>query len=154
MAIKIESIPNYRIAYMRNVGPYGPDNVATMENIKHWASVNNLFTDTSIVLGISQDNPQVTPSEDCRYDAAIVISSSYEVDDLVRVGEVLGGEYGVLKVKHTDEDIQKAWSTIFIELHNYGYQLDNRPIFERYTAKMVSDHYCELCVPVKALTSN
>lgn len=149
MDIKIETIPKYRIAYMRNVGPYGPNNVGIMKKLKHWATNNNLFTNTSIVLGISQDDPQVTLPEDCRYDAAIVISDDYKADNSVNIGKIIGGEYAVLKIKHTAEDIQKVWSTITAELSHYGYQLDNRPIFERYTGEMVSNHYCEICVPIK-----
>ncbi|MDV2686997.1 DNA gyrase inhibitor, partial [Alkalihalophilus lindianensis] len=29
-----------------------------------------------------------------------------------------------------------------------GYQIDNKPILERYTGDMITSGYCELCVPV------
>ena len=37
MNIKIDRLPNYRIAYLRQVGPYGPHNVKVMEKLKSWA---------------------------------------------------------------------------------------------------------------------
>lgn len=37
MKFKIETLPNYRIAYMRRVGPYGPANIEVMERLKKWA---------------------------------------------------------------------------------------------------------------------
>ncbi|MFC7560727.1 hypothetical protein ACFQ5D_00200 [Paenibacillus farraposensis] len=56
----METLPNYRIAYVRQVGPYGP-------------------AESAILLGIPQDNPQTTPPEKCRYDACIVIAAWAEI---------------------------------------------------------------------------
>lgn len=35
MKYKIETFPNYRIAYMRRVGQYGPANMEVMEKLKN-----------------------------------------------------------------------------------------------------------------------
>lgn len=32
MNLKVEILPKYRIAYVRQVGPYGPGNIQAMEN--------------------------------------------------------------------------------------------------------------------------
>lgn len=149
MNIKVETLPNYRIAYVRQVGPYGPANIQPMQKLKKWAAANNLFSKTSIILGISHDNPETTLPENCRYDAGIVISADYQIDKFVDESKLFGGKYAIFTVKHTAEDIQKAWSGIFSELSNYGYQIDDRPIIERYIVEMVSNHYCEICVPIK-----
>lgn len=149
MNIKIETLPKYRIAYVRQVGPYGPANVQPIQTLKKWATTKNLLSNASIILGISHDNPETTLPENCRYDAGIVISDDYQMDDLVNESKLCGGKYAIYKVKHTAEDIQKAWSEIFYELSNCGYQLDERPIFERYIGEMTSNHYCEICVPIK-----
>ena len=77
MNIKIENIPAYRIAYIRQIGPYGISNVRTMEKLKEWAKSNHLFNDESIILGIVQDNPETTKPENCRYDTCIVVSNDY-----------------------------------------------------------------------------
>ncbi|WCN39636.1 AraC family transcriptional regulator [Aneurinibacillus uraniidurans] len=148
MNSKIETLPKYRIAYVRQIGPYGSANVQTMQKLKKWAAAKNLLSKTSIILGISHDNPETTLPENCRYDAGIVISDDYQIDDFVDEREIFGGKYAIFKVKHTAEDIQKAWSEIFSELINYGYQIDARPIFERYMEEMVCDNYCEICVPI------
>ncbi|ALC84319.1 MULTISPECIES: AraC family transcriptional regulator [Bacillus] len=151
MNIKIENLPKYRIAYVRQVGPYGPDNVQAMKKLKNWAKENNLLAKTAIILGISQDNPETTSPENCRYDACIVISNDYQINDSVSESELPGGKYAIYKVKHTAEDIQKAWTEIFSELLNSGYQIDTKPIFERYIDDMVYSDYCEICVPVKVV---
>jgi DNA gyrase inhibitor len=151
MNIKIETLPKYRFAYVRKIGPYGSDNLQTMQKLKKWAATKNLISKTSIILGIPHDNPETTLPENCRYDAGIVISDDYQIDDFVNESELFGGKYAVFKVKHTAEDIQKAWSKLFSELPNKGYELDERLIFERYMGEMVNDNYCEICVPIKSL---
>ncbi|MEH7126122.1 GyrI-like domain-containing protein [Bacillus sp. JJ1773] len=151
MNIKIEKIPAYLIAYIRQIGPYGINNVQTMEKLKEWAKSNHLFNDESIILGIAQDNPETTKPENCRYDTCIVVSNDYSVTDgYVREGNIAGGRYAVFKINHTAEAVQKAWIDIFPELSRQGYQFDEaRPILERYVVKMVKNHLCEICVPIK-----
>lgn len=153
MNSKVETIPNYRIAYVRQTGPYGPANTQAMEKLKQWAHEKKLLTESAVILGIPQDNPETTPPEQCRYDACIVISKDYLVDthDSISEGELLGGKYAIFQINHTAEDVQKAWAGIFSELQNKGYQMDNRPVLERYSGDMIDNHQCEICVPVKPL---
>ena len=146
----IEKIPAYKIAYIRQIGPYGINNKQTMEKLKEWAKSNHLFNEESIIFGIAQDNPETTKPENCRYDTCIVVSNDYLVtDDYVREGDIVGGKYAVFKINHTAEAVQKAWSDIFPELLRKGYQFDEvRPIIERYIVKMVNNHHCEICIPI------
>ncbi|QUH20372.1 AraC family transcriptional regulator [Alkaliphilus sp. B6464] len=150
MNIMIEKMPTYRIAYIRKSGPYGTNNVQTMEELKEWAKFNHLFNDESIILGIAQDNPETTKPENCRYDTCIVVSNDYSVTDgYVREGNIVGGKYAIFKINHTAEAVQKAWIDIFPELSRQGYQFDEtRPIIERYIVQMVNNHHCEICVPI------
>jgi DNA gyrase inhibitor len=150
MKFYVERITNYRIAYVRRVGSYGSANIEVMEKLKKWAKERNLFK-SAIILAIPQDNPETTLPENCRFDACIVISKDYQIDDSISESELSGGKYLIFKVKHTAEDIQKAYAEIFPALQNNGYQIDNKPIMERYTYDMVNNHYCEICVPVISL---
>ncbi|MGD6844716.1 AraC family transcriptional regulator [Bacillus infantis] len=151
MDFKTEMVPEYRIAYVRQTGPYGPANQHVMEELKRWAKERSLLDEAAIILGISHDHPQTTPSESCRYDACIVIPEEFEMDASMEEGEFPGGEYAVFQVQHTEEEIQKLWAEILPSLHNLGFQLDNRPAFERYTGAMLLNHQCEVCLPVKEL---
>jgi DNA gyrase inhibitor len=149
MNIKVETIPRYRIAYVRQFGPYGSGNIKAMVKLKKWAKEKNLLAGSAIILGIPQDNPKTTLPENCRYDACIVISNEYQIDNSICESELTCGKYVICKVKHTAEDIQKAWSEIYPALQNSGYQIDNKPIFERYTGNLIYNDYCEICIPVK-----
>lgn len=150
MNILIETMPSYRIAYIRQIGPYGTSNVRAMEELKKWASSKNLLNDEAVILGIAQDNPETTNPENCRYDTCVVVPKDYSVaDDVVAEGNIIGGKYAVFIIHHTAEAVQKAWADIFPELLRHGYQFDEaRPIMERYLVHMVNSHHCEICVPI------
>lgn len=150
MNIEIENIPYCSIVYIRQVGPYGQNNVQIMEKLKKWAQSNNLLNEQSIILGIAYDNPKLVEPEKCRYDTCLVLSNDYCInDDYISKGSIPGGMYAVFKIVHTAEAVQKAWNEIFTELFKHNYQLDEtRPILERYRAKLLKEHYCEICVPI------
>ncbi|MBZ5753577.1 AraC family transcriptional regulator [Metabacillus rhizolycopersici] len=150
MKFKVETLPNYRIAYVRRVGPYGPANIEVMEKLKKWAKEKNLLK-SAILLTIPQDNPETTLPENCRFDACIVISKDYQLDDSICESELSSGKHLIFEVKHTAEDIQKAYTDIFPTIQINGYQFDKKPILERYTGDMINNSYCEICVPVKPL---
>lgn len=153
MNIKVEVIPQYRIAYVRQTGPYGPANHQAMETLKKWAKERNLLTASTILLGIPQDNPATTLPEHCRFDACIVLTEDDPLDNAICEGILPRGEYMTFKVKHTAEDIEKAWSNLFPALQDSGYQMDQRPIMERYMGDMTRNEYCEICVPVRSTES-
>jgi len=150
MSYNVQCIPNYRIAYFRQVGPYGPNNYKAMEKLKGWARQNDMLTDTTILLGVSLDNPQFTSPPQCRYDACIVIDERFELDIVDGMDERIlsGGTYFVYTVLHTPEHIQQAWRDIMPLIHQKGYIIDEKPIVERYIGLMNNETYCELCVPI------
>ncbi|WP_010095165.1 AraC family transcriptional regulator [Ornithinibacillus scapharcae] len=149
MTFRVEKIPKYRIAYKRRIGPYGTENGVVMENLKKWAEEKNLFK-SSILFAIPQDNPAITPPENCRFDACIVISDDYQLDESIYEGELLGGTYFIYVIEHTAQAIQKAYTDVFPVIQEQGYQMDhNKPILERYTNDMKDNPYCDICVPIK-----
>lgn len=150
MDINIEMIPSYKIAYIRKIGPYGPQNVQAMEQLKSWANENNLINEYSIILGIAQDNPEFTEPKACRYDTCLVVSEEFQADDKnINSGKIIGGRYCVFTIIHTADAMEKAWRDIFSELAKANYEFDTgRPILERYALKMINNHHCEICVPI------
>lgn len=166
MEMKIEIIPPYKIAYIQHIGPYGNDNIQTMQKLKTWAKTNGLLHDNSIILGIAHDNPETTKPENCRYDTCLVISDNDCIgnncayneaagnkvagNENVSVGSIVGGRYSIFKIYHTAEAVQQAWLEVFPELVKQGYTFDDtRTVLERYAVDMVNSHYCEICVPIK-----
>ena len=150
MTCNIEEMPPSPIVYIRRIGPYGIENYALMENFKQWVKDNGLFKKSAIILGISHDNPEITPPKSCRYDIGIVVDEDFALNDKRLSKAVLpGGRYAVFTIPHTAEAVQKAWSDIFSLLSAQNQQPDiSRPILERYIPSMIDKHLCEICVPV------
>ncbi|MEE1822784.1 GyrI-like domain-containing protein [Streptomyces sp. BE20] len=146
----VEDIPEFRIAYLRHVGPYGPGNAAPMERLKEWATTNGLFRADSVVLGIARDDPARTTPQNCRYDACLVLPQDAGIPhDEVEEALLAGGRHAVLVVPHTPEGLSRAWAGLFRALTGAGFGPDpGRPILERYRPQMLDAHLCEICVPV------
>lgn len=153
MKVHMEEQKLTRIAYFRNIGPYGPENLQLMKKLKIWAKEEKLLIKGAQILGIPQDNPEVTPGEKCRFDCAIHLPEDFQVKDDVANTTLPGGKYAVLEVDHTPGAILQGWVDLFDKwLPESGFQIDNRPVFERYTGSgdQVSDEpsKCEICIPV------
>lgn len=150
MNVKVETIYSYKIAYIRRIGEYGTKNKIQMEQLKRWASDNNLLDDDSVILGIAQDNPSRVKPQACRYDVCIVVPEEFKIkSNEIKISELTGGKYVVFEIDHTTTAVQKAWLNIFQEISKLGYKLDEtRPIIERYQVKMVNKHLYEICIPI------
>ncbi|SET91092.1 GyrI-like domain-containing protein [Paenibacillus sp. NFR01] len=149
MNFTVEEIPDYRIAYVRKTGPYGPANAEAMERMKDWAAAQGKLTGNAILFGIPQDHPSATPPEKCRYDAALVIAAGDATDESVCEGILRGGTYAVVRIGHTPEEVRQAWAEIFPALQDRGFEPEDRPVMERYRGELLRKHQCEICVPVK-----
>lgn len=150
MNINEEKISPSRIAYIRQTGPYGMENIRAMEHLKRWAKANDLMNNKTVIFGIAHDDPQLTPPANCRYDACILLPEGYLIKNTeVQQGDIEGGRYAVCSVQHTAEAIKQAWAEIFLGLSANNYLPDpTRPILERYSAVLLEQHLCEICVPI------
>src|SRR5262249_5259136 len=129
MNVKVQTLPSWRVAYLRTVGPYGPGMHIPMlwERLARWASARDLSNADRICLGISLDNPKVPDPSRCRYDAAIVLPDDFKVDGDVNVTDVAGGKYATLGFRGTAEHIGAYYDHIFgVWLPESGYQPDDR----------------------------
>ncbi len=157
MDVTVKNLPSYRVAYLRNVGPYGaaggiPD---LWLKLARWAGARDLWTPDRICIGTAIDDPMVTAPEKCRYDAAIVVPDGFEPDGGVNVNEVPGGKHAVAPFEGSSVEIGGAWKTLFGRwLPESGFQPEG-PCFEVYRGESwdaKNDLFrCELCIPIKPL---
>lgn len=147
MQYTIETMPAHPIAFIRTVGPYGASNASTMQALKDWAKSHDLLRDDSTIYGIAHDNPNQTIPENCRYDACLALETEFNEDELVQISSLQGGKYAIFVIPHSAASIQGIWQEIFSLLNA---QMDmTRPILERYQAKLVKQHKCEICIPIQ-----
>ncbi|WP_331275199.1 AraC family transcriptional regulator [Merdimmobilis hominis] len=150
MNLHLETIPPCPVAKMGRTGPYGAENAALMEKMKSWARLHSLMGADSVLYAIAWDNPQTTQPEDCRYDVCLVLPQGLlPPDGDMTLGRIAGGRYAVAVLPHTPEGVAEGWDQLFPALSQLGVQPDpSRPILERYAARMIQSHQCELCVPI------
>ena len=121
--MRIEEINGDEVIYMRRTGQYGEENYELMCKMKAWSNERGLLTDDAVLFGIALDNPQFTKPSECRYDVCLLASTKDAVTDF--------------------------WKSFPTEMANNGMKIDfSRPIMERYSVKMVSNGFCEMCVPI------
>lgn len=107
--------------------------------------------------GIGHDNPAVTEPDQCRYDACVELPEGVNPPAGAEITQLPGGRYAVYRFKGTAMNISQAWDQLMAGwLPESGMQLDDRPCFERYPAKMAFDNAsgafeCDICIPVVEL---
>lgn len=142
--MKRETLPAYRIAYLRRTGSYGSENGALMERLTQLAAQAGLLDENATILGIAWDDPAQTPPAACRYDACLVVSEHAVLPDAaVQYARLAGGAYAVLDLPHTPQALTEAWAAIDRTAQQNGFAVDgSRPVLERYRADS-----CAFCIP-------
>jgi len=94
--VEVRTLDSERVVFLRHVGPY--DQVgATWSRLAAWAGMRGLIGPASRFLGISWDDPEITPEGKLRYDAAITVARPVEPEGDIGVTEIAGGEYATLR---------------------------------------------------------
>jgi AraC family transcriptional regulator len=156
MQVKIVEREPVQIAYMRHVGPYGPDIGAFWINaFAPWMTTHHLMG--AVRYGISHDDPAITAPEKCRYDACVEVPAGFKVPPPAIGTTLPGGKYACAYYKGNGSDIGLSWNALLRDwLPASGMQLDGRPFFEYYPTDAQYDPRtgvfdCQICVPVVAL---
>ncbi|GMA46619.1 hypothetical protein TMUPMC115_1058 [Tetragenococcus muriaticus PMC-11-5] len=152
MNYKIEILVNHKIVYVRNTGEYGsPENFQMMKDFKKWIFYNQLENNkkTQGIVGIAQDDPRITPSEQCRYDLLLFTDKGFSQDPQVNMGYFEGEKYAVFTVTHITEAVGSFWENINEHISKNDLTVKNSPILERYKEEEGTDKICEFLIPIK-----
>ncbi len=130
---KIIEVPDKQVIYIRIVGKYGNVNFQKAWN-ELWSFVNNnkLFTKGMERFGISHDDPKITKSENCRYDACLTISKTVKPQGQVGVKRLKGGKFAVFKYEGSYANLGAVYDKIFSDwLITSNCELRDIPIMEK-----------------------
>lgn len=133
MKVEVKELPSLNVAYVRTIGEYGYEPAKkAFQKLEQWAGPRGLM-DEAVCLGVTWDNPCVTPAEKCRYDACVVVPDDTEVAGGADLQTVAGGKYAVHQTEVFNNDFQKGWDHLIGEwLPDSGYQPGDGPAFEIY----------------------
>jgi AraC family transcriptional regulator len=159
MNATVKTLPDYHLAYLRHVGPYGAAGgiPALWQEFARWAKAHDLWNDDALLVGVARDNPMITDPERLRYDAGIVVPEGFVPSGRVNVTHLPGGKCAILTFRGAAREIERGWQDFFGSwLPGSGYQPDDRPCFELYRTTETVDpatgvFTCELGIPVRPL---
>ena len=132
--VTVRTQPAHQLAYIRVRDPYSSEHVVVAyERLIAWYCQRGGDLNRATLMGISQNDPDVTPLELCTYDISVVVPKVWEDDGEVSLRHVPECQLVSL---HCVGDIyaeDKAWQFLFrYWLPNSHYQPDNLPALEIY----------------------
>jgi AraC family transcriptional regulator len=157
--IRVEEIRGFRMAYMRQLGPYDVERQLTLlSRFLGWVDSRGMITRKTTAVSFGGDNQNVVAPEHCRYDVGIVVDSSFKTDEALDVQYIPGGTYVVASFtgRLHEEPLATEYLWPYWIPHN-GLQDNYGPVFRRFRLAEWKEqplspdtvfHY-DLCIPVK-----
>ena len=104
-------------------------------------------------IGVSYDDPYVTPMDKSRYDACVPVAPDCPPVPGVEMQILPGGTYATLSISDTHYMCALLGDLLFqVWLPTSGYRLDMRPLLEKYDKDPSYDPYqrltLEICIPL------
>jgi len=129
---KVKELQEYHVAYVRKLGPYGPEVCGQAFNeLFEWASSQDLIGKAAI-FGVYWDDPCSTPPQECRTDACIEVSGDIEPDENIQTQTIEGGKYLVFEYETDVSGFQKAWEDSYKWVFANNAELRPLPAYEHY----------------------
>lgn len=155
--VEIREIPALHLAYLVSLKGYSqPDICKSWLRLDNWAKTHSIYTESTIRLGISMDDPLITPVDKCRYLAAITIPNTIVKDPVVGIMDVPPLACAVFYVECTGDQLQGYYQSIYRDwLPDSGMQPADFPCYEVYlqTPEQSTDQLFKLDIhiPVKPI---
>ena len=132
--ISIAGVPDWNLAYVSCLNGYRIELICKAWNqLRLWALSKGLDLDQMRALGISYDDPLITPPEKCRYYACLTIPEGVIPQPPIGHLRLPGSKCLVARVMCTAEQIQPVYMYLYREwLVDSGFQPDNLPPYEVY----------------------
>jgi len=113
MEASIKNLPPRKVVFIRHVGPYVEVGVS-WGKLCSWAGPRGLLGPGATMLGLSHDDPEVTPPDKLRYDACIVVPDDAPVQPEGEVGVqvIPGGDHAVTIHKGPYEQLKETYAAL------------------------------------------
>jgi AraC family transcriptional regulator len=163
--VRIERVKPLLIAFIRHVGAYGAvlepgSRIASLwDELFAWGWANRLIGADSLLLGIPQDDPSVTPAEKQRFDVGVQVLQFPGPTGIIGCQTVGPGVFAVGRQCGAFDSLAETYTHIFeTQIMNGNYEMRAAPPFEVYGHTRVNDdlkiHYTDIYLPIerKAVT--
>ena len=136
MDIDIKDMPRLRVATVRHVGPYNQIPKA-FEHLGAVAGPAGLLQKAGAMMAIYHDDPETTPQDQLRSDAALVVDEGIRMPDGLVEQHIAGGRYAHTVHVGPYEQLGDVWARLLGEwVPASGRRLADSPSFEIYRSDM------------------
>lgn len=159
MKVEIKTLQPMKLAYIRHFGSYkANDSVFSQwfENLCKRGFSKNIINKSTNYLTIYHDDPNTSIEESqCYIDICISVPENTISDGIMWIQDFPWWKYAVTRYEiKTIPEYEKAWWELFCKwLPESWFELDNRPVFERYKNDPKEHpewiHIVDICIPVK-----
>ncbi|HLJ93062.1 MAG TPA: AraC family transcriptional regulator [Gemmataceae bacterium] len=152
--VRLVDRPAQRIAYVRVIGGYNAEKIlGGFHRLMDWGRQHGLVPGATLI-GMSQDDPDITPMAKYRFDWCLVLPDSQTPDGDLRV--IPAGRFAALHCRGDIHKVDRAWQYLFLTwLPHSGYQPAQQPAMEVFHAHPLeigwSSYDIDCCLPVKPL---
>ncbi len=130
---EIRTCSERKVIFVRRTGNYGASAQAAWAAVCGFAFPKRLVGRGAEFIGVSHDDPAITPEEKLRYDACITIEKDVKPEGEVGVQTIAGGKYAVFLHKGPFERLGETYGAIYRQwLPSSGEKLREMPCFELY----------------------
>lgn len=91
MNVRIEDMPDLRVACIHAPGPYATAAPQAWQELSAWMGHNQMLTFETLFVGVLGDTPCGLASESTGYDAGVSVPQHIEADGYVSVRIIAGG---------------------------------------------------------------
>ena len=160
--VNVERLRPILVAFVRHTGPYesilepGSKLILLWETLLKWGDEQGLMDDDSLLIGIPQDDPTVTPTEKLRFDVGVQVQEFRSPIGNIGFQTIGSGWYAVGRHYGSFENLADTYTHIYDTCVATGkYQLAPAPPFEIYRHSQVSDdlhiHATDVYLAIKPL---
>lgn len=148
--IEVKEMPALQLAYVAHVGAFHLIGDA-FKKLMRWAIPKGLSHSKTII--VYHDDPNITDITQVRQAAGIILNSPIETDGEISNMQIEQGQYAVGKFELSYSEFEKAWQSMFIWIHENGYEPSIKDCYQTYLNN--PDQHpqrkslVEICVPVQ-----
>jgi len=131
--VSIRRLPALRLASCLHVGAYGPGIGEAWGRLFRWSGPRGLLSGPFRSIGLSWDNPDICPTESCRYSACVEIPPDIEVSGDVVILAFPPRTYLCLRFEGAEADFAEAYERLYRRLlPESGFEPEDSPALEMY----------------------
>ena len=136
MKVEIIELEALDVAYVRHTGPYDQCGTA-WDELCQWAAPRGLLQPGAKMLGLSYDDPQITPPEKIRYDACLEIKEEINIDTPIGKRCLEGGIYAMTTHFGPYDKLSETYSLLCGQwVPQNGYEIDNRECIDNMSSSV------------------